>query len=54
MRVALSTCGDVEPMPGPAGQLRTRGAEVQVCAPPDFAERPGNVAMPLAPTGAPR
>jgi vancomycin aglycone glucosyltransferase len=52
MRVALSTYGDVEPMPGLAVQLRTLGAEVQVCAPPDFAELLGNVAVPLVPTGA--
>ena len=42
MRVALSTYGDVEPMAGLAVQLRTLGAEVRVCAPPDWAERPAD------------
>jgi hypothetical protein len=44
MRVALSTYGDVEPMAGLAVQLRTIGAEVRVCAPPDCAEPDGYVA----------
>ncbi len=41
MRVLLSTYGsrgDVEPMAGLAVGLRAPGAEVRVCAPPDFAE----------------
>jgi vancomycin aglycone glucosyltransferase len=41
MRVLFSTYGlrgDVEPMVGLAVQLRALGAEVRVCAPPDFAE----------------
>jgi vancomycin aglycone glucosyltransferase len=41
MRVLLSTYGsrgDVEPMVGPAVQSRALGAEVRVCALPDFAE----------------
>ena len=41
MRVLLSTYGshgDLEPMVGPAVRLRALGAEVRVCAPPDFAE----------------
>jgi vancomycin aglycone glucosyltransferase len=42
MRVLLSTCGargDVEPMVGLAVQLGALGAEVRVCAPPDYAEQ---------------
>ncbi|MFD0886343.1 glycosyltransferase, partial [Streptosporangium algeriense] len=41
MRVVLVTYGsrgDVEPMAGLAVRLRALGAEVRVCAPPDFAE----------------
>jgi vancomycin aglycone glucosyltransferase len=41
MRVLLSTYGsrgDVEPMAGLAAALRALGAEVRVCAPPDFAD----------------
>ena len=44
MRV-LSTYGsrgDLKPMAGLAVQLRTLGAEVRVCAPPDWAERPAD------------
>jgi vancomycin aglycone glucosyltransferase len=51
MRVALSTYGDVEPMAGLAVNLRTLSGEVPVCAPPDFAELLGNVAVPRVPTG---
>jgi vancomycin aglycone glucosyltransferase len=47
MRVLLSTYGDVEPMAGLAVQLRTFGAEVRVCAPPDCAELLGNVGVPV-------
>jgi hypothetical protein len=31
------SCGDVEPVVGLALRLRALGAEVRVCAPPDFA-----------------
>ena len=54
MRVLLSTYGsrgDVESMAGLAVQLRTLGAEVRVCAPPDCAELLGNVGVPLVPIG---
>jgi UDP:flavonoid glycosyltransferase YjiC (YdhE family) len=54
MRVVLSTCGsrgDVEPMAGLAVKVRTLGAEVCVCAPPDCAELLGNVGVPLVPIG---
>ncbi|MCQ4082447.1 hypothetical protein NGB36_18015 [Streptomyces sp. RB6PN25] len=40
MRALLSvhrSCGDVEPVVGLALRLRELGAEVRVCAPPDFA-----------------
>lgn len=54
MRVVLLTDEsrrDVEPMAGLAVQLRTLGAEVLVCAPPDCAELLGNVGVPLVPIG---
>jgi hypothetical protein len=54
MRVVLSTYGsrgDVEPMAGLAVQLRTLGAEVRVCAPPDCAELLARVGVPLVPIG---
>jgi vancomycin aglycone glucosyltransferase len=34
-------------------QLRALGAEVPVCAPPDFAELLARVGVPLAPVGQP-
>ena len=43
MRVLLSTWGsrgDVEPLLGLAVQLQALGAEVRMCAPPDWAGRP--------------
>ena len=49
MRVLLSTYGsrgDVEPMVG-------LGAEVRVCAPPDFAELLARVGVPLMPVSQP-
>lgn len=56
MRVVLVTYGsrgDVEPMTGLARQLQALGAEVRVCAPPDFAELLGGVGVPLTPVGWP-
>jgi vancomycin aglycone glucosyltransferase len=56
MRVLLSTYGsrgDVEPMVGVAAQSRVLGAEVRVCAPPDFAELLAGVGVSLVPTGRP-
>jgi vancomycin aglycone glucosyltransferase len=56
MRVLLSTYGgrgDVEPMVGLAVQLRSLGAEVRVCAPPDWAERLTRYDVPLVPIGPP-
>jgi vancomycin aglycone glucosyltransferase len=56
MRVLLSTYGsrgDVEPMVGLAMHLGALGAEVRVCAPPDFAELLAGVGAPLVPIGQP-
>jgi vancomycin aglycone glucosyltransferase len=57
MRVLLpmyGSCGDVEPMAGLAARLRTLGAEVRVCAPPDCAELLARVGVPRLPTGVSR
>jgi vancomycin aglycone glucosyltransferase len=54
MRVLLSTYGgrgDVEPLVGLAVQLRALGAEVRVCAPPDWAGRFAQFDVPLVPMG---
>lgn len=54
--VLLSTYGspgDVEPRAGLAVQLWTLGAEVWVCAPPDFADRLAEVGVSLVPAGQP-
>ena len=54
MRVLLSTWGsrgDVEPLAGLAVQLRALGAEVRMCAPPDFAELLARVDVPMVPAG---
>jgi vancomycin aglycone glucosyltransferase len=62
MRVLLSTYGgrgDVEPLVGLTVRLRELGAEVRICAPPDFsgsdrcAERLAEVGVPLVPAGPP-
>ena len=56
MRVLLSTYdsrGGVEPLVALAVRLRELGAEVQVCAPPDCAERLAEVGVPLVPVGEP-
>ena len=56
MRLVLVTYGsrgDVEPMTGLALQLQALGAEVRVCAPPDFAELLDGVDVPLSPVGWP-
>ena len=45
--------GDVEPMVGLMVQLRALGAEMPVCAPPDFAELLARVGVPLVPVGQP-
>ncbi|WP_253841476.1 glycosyltransferase [Actinokineospora globicatena] len=56
MRVLLSTWGsrgDVEPMVGLAVALRSLGAQVRVCAPPDgeFVDRLAGVGVPVVPVG---
>ncbi|MGH3678521.1 MAG: glycosyltransferase, partial [Mycobacterium sp.] len=54
MRVLLSTWGsrgDVEPMLGLAVALRALDAEVRMCAPPDFAEQPARVDVPMVASG---
>jgi vancomycin aglycone glucosyltransferase len=54
MRVLLSTWGsrgDVEPLLGLAVALRALGAEVRMCAPPDFAEHAARVGVPMVPAG---
>jgi vancomycin aglycone glucosyltransferase len=56
MRVCLSTWGsrgDVEPMAALALRLRESGAQVLLCAPPDFAELADRAGVPLIPMGAP-
>ena len=56
MRVLLSTYEsheDVEPMVGLAVRLRALGAEMPVCAPPEFAELVARVGVPLVPVGQP-
>ncbi|SCF78339.1 glycosyltransferase, partial [Streptomyces sp. Ncost-T10-10d] len=49
--VAYGSRGDVEPMVGLALSLRALGVEVQVCAPPDFAELLDGFGLPLVPLG---
>jgi vancomycin aglycone glucosyltransferase len=54
MRVLLSSYGgrgDVEPLVGLGVQLQKLGAEVVVCAPPDWAERFAQFDVPLVPLG---
>lgn len=54
MRVLLSTWGsrgDVEPLLGLSVELRARGVDVRMCAPPDFEERVAEVAVPFVPMG---
>ncbi|WP_328765119.1 MULTISPECIES: glycosyltransferase [unclassified Streptomyces] len=51
--VAFGSRGDVEPMVGLAVELRALGADVRMCAPPDFAEVLDRAGIPLAPIGQP-
>ncbi|GII79417.1 glycosyl transferase [Sphaerisporangium rufum] len=56
MRVVLVTYGsrgDVEPVTGLATRLQAHGADVRVCAPPDFAESLDAIGVPLIPLGWP-
>lgn len=55
MRVLLSTWGsrgDVEPLLGLALALRAEGADVRMCAPPDFAERVAEVGVEFVSLGS--
>jgi vancomycin aglycone glucosyltransferase len=55
VRVLLSTWGsrgDVEPLLGLALALRAEGVDVSMCAPPDFAERVGEVGVPFVSLGS--
>jgi vancomycin aglycone glucosyltransferase len=55
VRVLLSTWGsrgDVEPLLGLALALRAQGVHVRMCAPPDFAERVGEVGVPFVSLGS--
>ena len=57
MRVVWSTYGsrgDGKPIAELAVQLRTLGAEVRACAPPDCAELLARVGVPRLPTGVSR
>ncbi|WP_369360752.1 glycosyltransferase [Streptomyces sp. cg2] len=49
--LAYGSRGDVEPMVGLAVSLRSLGAEVQMCAPPDFGELLDGFGLPLVPLG---
>jgi vancomycin aglycone glucosyltransferase len=54
MRVVLSmygSRGNVEPMVGFAVNSKALGAEMRVCAPPDFAVLLTRVGVPLVPIG---
>ncbi|HEY2063827.1 MAG TPA: glycosyltransferase [Amycolatopsis sp.] len=54
MRVLLSTYGsrgDVEPLLALTAQLRARGADVRVCAPPDFSALLADAGVILVPVG---
>jgi vancomycin aglycone glucosyltransferase len=54
MRVLLSTWGsrgDVEPLLGFAVALKERGAQVRLCAPPDFADLAARVGVEMVPAG---
>ncbi|MFG1967257.1 glycosyltransferase [Nonomuraea sp. NPDC049028] len=56
MRVVLVTYGsrgDVGPMTGLAVRLKALGAEVRMCAPPDFAQLLDGIDVPLTPLGWP-
>jgi vancomycin aglycone glucosyltransferase len=46
---AFESRGDVEPMARLGVRLRTLGAEVRVCAPPDCAKLLARVGVPLVP-----
>jgi vancomycin aglycone glucosyltransferase len=54
MRVLLSTIGsrgDVQPLVALASKLRGRGAEIRLCAPPDFGGWIAGLGIPFVPIG---
>ncbi|MFF2523034.1 glycosyltransferase [Streptomyces liangshanensis] len=54
MRVLLSTIGsrgEVQPLMALASQLRVLGADVRLCAPPDFREWAGTLGIPFTSVG---
>lgn len=56
MQVLLSasgTRGDIEPALGLALRLQELGAQVRVCAPPNFERRLTELGVPLVPLGPP-
>ncbi|MEU5264293.1 glycosyltransferase [Amycolatopsis sp. NPDC021455] len=56
MRVLISGCGsrgDVEPLVALAVRVRELGAEVRMCAPPDYVERCAEAGVPMVPIGRP-
>ena len=56
MRVLFSsygTRGDVEPLVALAVRLQALGAEVRMCAPPDYVERLAEAGVPMVPVGRP-
>lgn len=51
--VAYGSRGDIEPMLALAARLQESGAEVRMCAPPDFAGPAEDAGVPLTPIGRP-
>lgn len=51
--VSYGSRGDVEPLVALGLELKARGVEVQVCAPPDFAQLLGELGIGHSPVGGP-